>query len=195
MPKVPKVPAVPGVRKVPTPVNKAFSNLLVVLAVVVAAAGLLAQQNAQRNPFAGDSTAVAAGQRLFDQSCQACHGPGGRGDSGPALNTANFTRTDVDVFRTIQGGVAGSQMPPFRQLTDNELWQLVAYLRSLAAPTDPRRPLVVARTRQGREIRGVRLNEDTFTIQMMDSSGQLHLLDKPALADLSVETTLVLPTD
>ncbi len=86
-----------------------------------------------RNPFAGEGNAVAAGQRLFDQTCQSCHGPGGRGDSGPALNTGSFRRrSDADLFRTIQDGVAGSQMPPFRQLSDNQLWQLVTYLRSLA---------------------------------------------------------------
>jgi PQQ-dependent dehydrogenase (methanol/ethanol family) len=155
------------------------------------------QPKVQGNPLAGDSTAVAAGQVLFDQTCQACHGPGGRGDSGPALNTGNFARggADTDLFRTIQNGVAGSQMPPFKQLRDEQIWQLVSYLRSLASRGDPRRPLVVARTRDGREIRGVRLNEDTFTLQMMDASGELHLLDKAALADTRVETTLVLPTD
>ena len=147
-----------------------------------------------RNPFAGEGNAVAAGQRLFDQNCQSCHGPGGRGDSGPALNTGSFGRGDAELFRTIQEGVAGSQMPPFRQLSDNQLWQLVTYLRSLAAaPTDLRRPVVVARTRDGREIQGVRVNEDTFTLQLMDASGRFHLLDKLTLADMRVESTLVLP--
>ena len=32
--------------------------------------------------------------------------------------------------------------------------------------------------KDGREIRGVRRNEDTFSLQMVDASGQLHLLDK-----------------
>ena len=30
----------------------------------------------------------------------------------------------------------------------------------------------------GKEIRGVRRNEDTFSLQMVDATGQLHLLDK-----------------
>lgn len=155
------------------------------------------QPDTPRNPLAGDSTAVATGQVLFDQRCQTCHGPAGRGDSGPALNTGNFSRggADADLFRTIRNGIAGTQMPPFKQLNDDQTWQVVAYLRTLAARGDPRRPLVVARTREGREIRGVRLNEDTFTLQLMDASGQLHLLDKPTLSDLRVESTLVLPTE
>ena len=52
---------------------------------------------------------------------------------------------------------------------------------------------MVARTQDGREIRGVRLNEDTFTLQVMDATGRSHLLDKLTLADVRVEPTLVLP--
>jgi alcohol dehydrogenase (cytochrome c) len=150
-----------------------------------------------RNPFAGDGNAVAAGQRLFEGTCQTCHGPGGRGDSAPALNTGSFARggSDPELFRTIQSGVAGSQMPSYKQLSDIQLWQLVSYLRSLAAPNDSRRPLVVARTQGGREIRGIRLNEDTFTLQLMDATGRFHLLDKLTLADVQVETTPILPSE
>ena len=39
----------------------------------------------------------------------------------------------------------------------------------------------------GREIRGVRRNEDTFSLQMVDATGQLHLLDKLKLASVTVE--------
>ncbi len=159
---------------------------------------MIAQQaNAPRNPFGGDGGGQAAGQRLFDQTCQTCHGPGGRGDSAPALNAGNFVHgnSDSDLYRTIQNGVAGSQMPSFRRLSDVELWQLVAYLRSLSTPSDPRRRLVVATTRDGREVRGIRLNEDTFTVQVMDADGQLHVLDKMTIVTLREESTLVRPTD
>src|SRR5262245_10491171 len=37
-------------------------------------------------------------------------------------------------------------------------------------------PTVIVKLQDGREIRGVRLNEDTFSLQMRDASGQLHLL-------------------
>jgi alcohol dehydrogenase (cytochrome c) len=177
--------------------HKTRGPILIALAVATAAAVLAAQASQEgRNPFAGEGNAVAAGQRLFDQNCQSCHGPGGRGESGPALNTGSFGRGDAELFRTIQEGVAGSQMPPFRQLSDNQLWQLVTYLRSLAvAPTDLRRPVVVAQTRDGREIEGIRVNEDTFTLQLMDASGRFHLLDKQTLAAVRVQDTLVLPAD
>jgi PQQ-dependent dehydrogenase (methanol/ethanol family) len=177
--------------------HQTHGHLLIALAFATVAAALAAQQpDPSRNPLA-DGNAVAAGQRLFDQACQTCHGPGGRGDSGPALNTGSFTSgsTDAELFRTIQSGVAGSQMPSFRRLSDNELWQLVSYIRTLATPSDLRRPLVVARTQDGREVRGVRLNEDTFSLQVMDAAGRFHLLDKLTLADVRVETTLVLPSE
>ena len=44
--------------------------------------------------------------------------------------------------------------------------------------------------RDGKEIRGVRRNEDTFSLQMVDATGQLHLLDKMALASVAVENRL-----
>ena len=58
------------------------------------------------------------------------------------------------------------------------------------------RPVViVAKTRDGREIRGVRRNEDTFSLQMVDASGTLHLFDKLQLADVRVENTSLMPGD
>src|SRR5579864_5261589 len=83
------------------------------------------------NPLAGNPVAVAAGQRLYGQACQACHGGEGRGDRGPALTTSNFPHgsEDVDLFRNIRTGIAGSGMPAFQKLTDDQVWQLVTYIR------------------------------------------------------------------
>src|SRR5262249_8552377 len=159
---------------------------------------------------------------------------------------------DGDLFHTIRAGLPGTQMPPFARLTDNEVWQLVTYIRSIQGRTpanattaatvagdpsagealfyggagcaachggngrggvagphlsnagretpaalrqkivDPNRPAppsgggrgapppvtIVAKTRDGRDIRGVRRNEDTFSLQLVDAAGRLHLLDK-----------------
>ena len=51
------------------------------------------------------------------------------------------------------------------------------------------------KTRDGKEIRGVRRNEDTFSLQMVDASGQLHLLDKLAVASVTVENRSLMPDD
>jgi alcohol dehydrogenase (cytochrome c) len=184
-----------------------FSRLLFIVGLAAGAAALSAQQaDTVRNPLAGMPAAVTAGQRLYDQTCQSCHGPAGRGDRGPALNTGAFKqgRDDGDLFHTIREGVPGSQMPPFRQLSDEQLWQLVAYIRSLAAPAEaggrgrgaPPAPVVVIATlADGREIRGLRRNEDTFSLQLVDASGQLHLLDKQTLASVKAETRSLTETD
>ena len=44
--------------------------------------------------------------------------------------------------------------------------------------------------KDGREIRGVRRNEDTFSLQMVDESGQLQLLDKLTAASVTDIGTL-----
>jgi PQQ-dependent dehydrogenase (methanol/ethanol family) len=257
------------------------SSASFVCALAVGAALVVAQQSdTTRNPLGSNPSAVAAGRAVFDQTCQACHGPGATGDRGPALNTGAFSRgsEDGDLFHTIREGLPGTQMPPFRGLTDQQVWQVVSYLRSLSgtddrsaasrgpirgnpaagetlffgqaacsschqvngrgavvgpdlstiarAPADairqkilnPSLPLampgaagrvgggggggaaarpvvIVAKTRDGREIQGVRRNEDTFSVQMVDATGTLHLLDKLQLADFRIENRSLMPGD
>src|SRR5262249_1597884 len=119
-------------------------------------------------------------------------------DRGPALNAGALPRArqDGDLFHTIRDGVAGSQMPPFRNLTDTEVWQLVSYVRSLAAPGAPGArgrdreapaPLVVASLRDGREVRRIRKNEATFPVQTADAPGPGRLLDKRTVASVRIE--------
>src|SRR4051794_1127707 len=231
--------------------------------LVLGVAPLAQQADTTRNPLGGSPDAAAAGQRLYDQTCQSCHGGAGRGDRGPALDSGRFARggADGDLFHTIRAGVPGSQMPPFAALSDTQIWQLVAYIRSLdpargngaavagrasageaiffgkggcaachdvngrggivgpdlsaagrlsadalrakvvnpgATPggRNARPPqTIVATTRDGREIRGVRRNEDTFTAQIVDASGTLHLLDKGALQSYRVESHSLMPAD
>jgi PQQ-dependent dehydrogenase (methanol/ethanol family) len=60
---------------------------------------------------------------------------------------------------------------------------------------NPKGLTVIVKTSDGREIQGVRRNEDTFTLQLMDSSGQLHLLDKTRLASVRYENRSLMPGD
>jgi PQQ-dependent dehydrogenase (methanol/ethanol family) len=97
---------------------------------------LLAQEHTQqneKNPLAGNPAAVTAGQRLYEQACQSCHGGEGRGDRAPALTSGVFRHGGLDgeIFLNIRNGIASTQMPPFRRLTTEQVWQLVSYLRSL----------------------------------------------------------------
>ena len=90
------------------------------------------------------------GRELYNKWCVSCHGVGGKGD-GPAAatlpvkpgNHADGTRmnalTDTYLFTIIkQGGQAvqkSQMMPPWgAQLKDQQIWDVIAYVRSLAVP-------------------------------------------------------------
>jgi mono/diheme cytochrome c family protein len=109
---------------------------LFVISVGFSTACMIAQEHVATNatnPLAGSSVAVAAGQKLYGQACQACHGGEGRGDRGPALTASNFPHgsEDADLFRNIRTGIAGTGMPAFQKMTVDQIWQLISYIRSL----------------------------------------------------------------
>ncbi|HWM61204.1 MAG TPA: PQQ-binding-like beta-propeller repeat protein, partial [Rhizomicrobium sp.] len=87
------------------------------------------------NPFAHDPAAIAAGEKVFNSTCTACHGEGASGGRGPALNSGNFTHGagDYDLFQTIRSGVPGTQMPSFARLPADDVWRAVTYIKSLSA--------------------------------------------------------------
>src|SRR5262245_30116399 len=107
---------------------------LIAGSAIVLTGVLAAQQTAPAavDPLGSTPAAIAAGQTLFNQVCQSCHGPGGQGsDRGPALTgTLKNGNTDADVFRTIRNGVPGTQMVAFGSFTDAQVWQLVSFIHS-----------------------------------------------------------------
>src|SRR5258708_15106899 len=52
---------------------------------------------------------------------------------------------------------------------------------------------VTAITADGNEIKGVTLNEDSFTVQIMDTSEQIHLLEKDKLRSFQVSRESAMP--
>jgi cytochrome c oxidase cbb3-type subunit 3 len=85
--------------------------------------------------------AVAEGQRLFRWfNCTGCHGGGGGGHIGPALTDAQWRYGGS--LRDIRSSIAQGRphgMPAFgAMVTDDQLWQLSAYVLSLGgrAPMD-----------------------------------------------------------
>ncbi len=96
-----------------------------------------AQENAARNP--GTAAAdVAAGQATFRSRCSICHGRSARGDRGPDLTRGRYLHATSDeaMFQVIREGLPGTDMPGL-YLADATIWQLVAYVRSLAAAATP----------------------------------------------------------
>jgi putative heme-binding domain-containing protein len=106
---------------------------LVALAATWIGCGLLAAASAeQRNPFETDEAAIRIGSVLFAARCSDCHGPDAKGRLGPDL-TQRWARGDSDesAFGILRNGVPGTSMPP-SVAPDNELWAIVAYLRSIS---------------------------------------------------------------
>ena len=99
---------------------------------------------APANPVPADAVSVARGAQLFAIHCAMCHGDKGEGNgqlaallaNKPANLTLPITQTKGDgaLFFTISNGVAG-RMPALNEnLTVRERWDVVNFLRTLAAP-------------------------------------------------------------
>jgi len=238
-----------------------------VIGVTLQLSGQVATPAAEsaRNPFSGDPQAITRGAVLFRQECMFCHGVSARGGlRGPDLTTGTWSHggSDGDLAATINRGIPGTAMPA-HNLTDDEIWEIVAYLRTLQQPVaidagdqkrgedvffgtarcsschivngrggllgpelstvgsarsrayivesirEPGRQLtqnrafgdsialkydtVTAVTADGRTIVGVPMNEDTFTVQLMDTSERVHSLQKKSLKSLKHEDRSLMP--
>jgi len=242
------------------------------LLMLMLASALLGAQD--HNPFAGDPKAAKAGEFEFRINCAFCHGLGARGGGrGPDLTRARKRHgdSDAELFRTINQGVAGTAMPPNGTtgqgvgMTDEEIWQVIAYLRSVQVKTpehllgnaahgkelfygdancsgchmlegkggrlgpdltsvggaraagyivdsirNPSRRLaqglteatkefpqeyetVTVVTPEGKQITGVTLNEDSFTVQVMDANQQIHTFAKDKLRSFKKTRTSLMP--
>ena len=85
---------------------------------------------------------IANGEALYAAQCSLCHGMTGAGD-GPVASglnpaPANFVDPEVSsvlspfkVYNTTVYGIAGTGMPSFPQLTDEEKWDVAFYVMSL----------------------------------------------------------------
>ena len=97
------------------------------------------------NPMSGNADAVTAGKDLYTRDCTSCHGDAGAGDGPSAaaldpkprnLKDTAAAASDAYIHWVIaKGGVAtsmSSSMPPFEStLSDDEIWQVVTYIKSL----------------------------------------------------------------
>lgn len=101
-----------------------------------------------KSPLSATPAHVAAGKKLFQETakplaCMNCHGTQGDGMGPAAMGLTppprNFTCghtirdiPDGQLFWIIKNGSPGTGMMPFAGLSDEEIWQLIHYLRSLA---------------------------------------------------------------
>jgi putative heme-binding domain-containing protein len=215
-----------------------------------------------------DAETVRQGAVLFRADCAPCHGVGAHGGvRGPDLTRGTFIHggSDAELTRTINNGIPGTAMGGNR-LPENEVAQIIAYLRTLQQPPapaigdahrgetlffgaqrcsschmvngkggrlgpdlsfagsarprayliesirEPNRQLttnqslgemqgaptllydtVTAVTRDGKTIVGVAMNEDTFTLQMMDTNERIYSLPKKSLKSWKHEHRSLMP--
>ena len=110
-----------------------MKRLAAVTALVLICNGAPSGASAEeRNPFETNEEAIRIGASLFAARCADCHGPDAKGRLGPDL-TRRWVRgeSDESAFRIVRNGVPGSSMPP-STAPDNELWAIVAHLRSVS---------------------------------------------------------------
>jgi putative heme-binding domain-containing protein len=241
---------------------KRSHTLLVVFASMLTTAALAAQDLARtldnvptRNPLEGNAEAIKAGMGMFRVRCADCHGMDARGIRSPDLTQVWASgRTDDGLFRTIRTGVPGSEMPAVgNRATDEDVWKILAYLKTIAAsaPTDPPRgnaengerifrancaschrvngrggrlgpdlsrvgvsrtsaaltrqirgavegfragyePVTIT-TRAGRQIHGVKKNEDLFSVQIMDTGERIQGYLKEDMRSVTDDTKSAMP--
>jgi len=242
--------------------------------IIVVFLGTAAHTVDDRNPLAGDAKAAKAGEYEFRINCALCHGLGARGGGrGPDLTRAvkKHPHSEADMFQVISNGIPGTAMPANGTngqgvgMTDEEIWQIITYIRSqevkaaakstgsaargkdlfygdancslchmfegkggrlgpdltgvggartreaiIDSVRNPSRRLawglteatkefpqeyesVTAVTADGKEIKGVTLNEDNFTVQIMDSDEHIHLLEKDKLRSFQKSRQSAMP--
>jgi len=99
------------------------------------------------NPLENSADNIEKGRLLFtldvQPTCVMCHGNEGDGTGGFGVDMSpkprNFTCTetmkdisDGQLFWVIQNGSPDTGMPPFQDLKDEQIWQLILFIRSLA---------------------------------------------------------------
>jgi len=130
--------------------KKVLFAVLVLAALTLAACGGGAASVATPVPvpaeYAGavsplGADAATAGADVFKTNCEACHGPQGHGD-GPAgaaldpqpknLSELAAAVGDDYLYWRVNTGKEGTSMVAWKGiLTDEQIWQVVAYVRTL----------------------------------------------------------------
>lgn len=230
-----------------------ITQILAMLLTAMLITGSPSQESNKRPP----TNSSPPGEKLFVAHCALCHGIGGGGGRGPSLNHPNLRRAGDNraLFRIIQEGIEGTEMPSAWQLTEREIGHIVDYLRSLGrtpviklpgeaikgkgvyetkggcatchivsgkggilgpdltdvgarrsaaylreALLDPDAAapegfaMVSIVKQDGRKLRGIRVNEDSFTIQLRDSNNVYHSLQKSDLTDLKKDQSSSMPS-
>ena len=118
---------------------RAFCGFLLLAVPLAAQHGRYDKES--NHPAIGDPVQIAAGEKLYQRSCAGCHGPDGSGGRGPNLVVRPMWHplSDEKIFSMIRDGIPGTVMPP-TNLSDDESWQLVAFIHALIGPASENPP-------------------------------------------------------
>jgi cytochrome c oxidase cbb3-type subunit 3 len=204
---------------------------------VMSAIALLAAGTETKVKLPSSRGDLANGEKLFQHHCALCHGPKGEGGRGPMLTQAKLSRAtdDAALLKILEEGIRGTEMPGADSMSEHEMRQTAAFVRSLGkvpikpVPGNPARGAEIYRgkgacgtchsikgqggisgpdlasiglrrsagylheslvdpqaavpdeyllvkvvTKKGQNVTGVRVNEDSFSIQIRDDSGRSH---------------------
>ncbi len=80
-----------------------------------------------------DPVELARGERIFTAQCSRCHGVGGTGGEGPALNRPSLRSAPDDeaLVAVISGGIPGTDMGGAWVMSAEDVRQVAAYIRTL----------------------------------------------------------------
>jgi putative heme-binding domain-containing protein len=192
----------------------------------------------KKNPHTSPED-VEEGQMMIRAYCSRCHGLDATGARGPDLTRGRLRHgdSDADIFKTIQNGVPGTDMPGQEDSEEKAVWQMVAFIQSrrkgqpaekvdgdpakgkalfarhncsschwigndggrrgpdlstASSPparvrsaildpnsvTDPVYQQIIAEVKDGRNVRGMWLNENSYFIQLIDDQERLITLSK-----------------
>jgi len=106
-----------------------------------------AAEKERKNPLNYSEGNIAAAKPVYSEMCANCHGDAGKGDGSDAMmydpapedltDAAKMSkRTDGEIYYQITEG--RKPMPSFKKkLTEEQRWQLVLFVRSLAGTASP----------------------------------------------------------
>jgi len=217
------------------------------LLLVVSAGVALAAGTETKVKLPNGRADLLRGEKLFQVHCALCHGPKGEGGRGPMLTRAKLSRApdDAALLKILEDGIRGTEMPGAGAMSDREMRQTAAYVRSLGkvalkpVPGDAAHGaeifrgkgncggchsirgdggvagpdlsgigesrsaaylreslvnpgaavpegylLVTVVPNSGPRVTGVRVNEDSFSIQIRDSAGRFYSFWKKDVAQV-----------
>lgn len=145
------------------------------------------------SPVAASDAVLARGGDVYAAQCAVCHGDGGMGDGPtaavldpapvPIARTSQMMRDDYLFWRVSEGGAPfNTAMPTWKEtLSEQERWEVIAYVRALGAgQVAPRRGVggttfdPQADARQQQEILALAVAQGVITEEEAESFTVVH---------------------